>query len=110
MTNTIRVFDSVHREIPIQTIKYVEGHESYSMLYLTDSKPILASYNVSKMAGQLPSFVRIYRKYLVNPQFIAPNQLLSVKQLMLSLTTGEVLPISRRRVTELASFLAKSKE
>ena len=109
MNKSLSVYDSVRKEIPIETIKYVAGHDSYSMLHLTEGKPILTSYNVLKISGQLPSFVRIYRKYLVNPHFIAPNQQLSPKHLALTLTTGEVLPVSRRRMAELTPLLLKTK-
>ena len=108
MKQAISIYDLFRKKIQINTIKHVEGYGNYSRLHLTDSKPILTSRTIAKMAGQLPTFVRIHRKHLINPYFIAPNQLLSYRNAKLTLTTDEVLPVSRRRAAELITYLANA--
>ena len=104
MKQILRVLD-VHRlDINLDQIKYVEGYGNYSILHLTDRKPIMLSQTVKKLQAQLSVFIRIHKGYLVNPYFIVPDQRPSPKNLTMALTTGEVLTISRRRVSSLRSL------
>lgn len=103
MKQTIRVLN-VHRiEIKLSDIKYVQGSSNYSILHLVASKPIMLSRTLIKLQAELSVFIRIHKGYLVNPQFITPNQRPSRTKLTMALTTGEELAVSRRRVSHIVA-------
>ena len=106
MKQTISVLNGHRINVKLNNIKYVEGQRNYSVLHLLDSKPIILSRTLMKLQAELSAFIRIHKGYLVNPKFITPNQLLSKTKLRVTLSTGEVLVVARRRMPHLAAVLA----
>ena len=106
MKQTLSVLNGHRIHIRLTDIKYVEGQGNYSILHLTNRKPIILSRTLIKLEDELSAFIRIHKGYLVNPRFIAPNQMLSKTKLSVTLTTGEVLLVARRRVAHIGSLVA----
>ena len=105
MKQTISIIDIYRKEIPIHCLKYVEGSSNYSILHLLNSKPVIISRNLSKLEGELSYFLRIHKKYLVNPQFISSHRLLSPYTMVLLFTTGEILTVAKRRIAHVRAAL-----
>ena len=105
MKQTISVLDIYRKEIQLEDLKYVEGNGNYSILHLKNGRPILLSRSVSKLEHELAHFVRIHKRHLVNPHFIADHQIISGNTMSLSLTTGETLTVARRRMPQVMAVL-----
>ena len=87
-------------------IMYIEADSSYCTFYCTNNKKIIYSKSSSEVEKMLPSnlFVRIHKSYIVNRSFIKDD---TVDKKEITLTNGTVLPIARRRLEEVFSFLKK---
>ena len=91
--------------IPLR-LMYLQGQGNYSYLYRQYARfPDVQCYTLLDFEAVLAGFVRIHKSYLVNPAYI---DCLSGRAggATLKLTTGLVLPVSRRRYADLANFLA----
>jgi DNA-binding LytR/AlgR family response regulator len=80
-------------------ITYLSGEQNYTRVHFMQGKDLLLSRTLSACADELPTFIRIHKKYLVNPQCIRQVLTADPKKASLLLDTVE-LPISRRRVKE----------
>jgi DNA-binding LytR/AlgR family response regulator len=86
--------------VRLRDIILVTGHSNYSLVGFADGSVRVVALTLRELSERLPGLVRIHRRYLVNPQYVqtvrtatmgrgAPGELI--------LTTGEVLPVARRR-------------
>lgn len=98
----LKVYDGMHKQVAISDIKYLVGSTNYCFIHLVNQPPILIPYHLKEMQRRLPDFVRIHKGYLINPLFLPTNLRLRYQTKAVLLTTGDALPIARRRVTELA--------
>ncbi|UFH54680.1 LytTR family DNA-binding domain-containing protein [Spirosoma sp. KNUC1025] len=84
-----------------QRIVRLEGKGNYTLVYLLDcDKPILISYTLKRFEAHLPAFLRIHRSALINPAYIVQVSRTNPKIMFVKLTTGETIPVSRRRMME----------
>jgi two-component system LytT family response regulator len=85
---------------------YIEADSSYCTFYCTNNKKIIYSKSSSEVEKMLPSnlFVRIHKSYIVNSSFIKDD---TIDKKEITLINGTVLPIARRRLEEVFSFLKK---
>lgn len=82
-------------------ILYVQAANQHCVLHIQNQE-ILVRSTISSLADRLPGFTRPHRSYLVNPGAVA-----SVKRYQLRLTSGEQIPVSRRRFKALREILNK---
>jgi DNA-binding LytR/AlgR family response regulator len=90
-----------HQHIkPIDSIIYLQGDLNYTYLFYENGKK-KAIAKTLKRFEESPDFqdwFRVHRAYLVNPKFITSVSLI---ESFVELSTGLVLPISRRRLVKL---------
>lgn len=84
----------------------IEASINYSKVYFTTHPPLLVAKALQWFESQLlpAGFVRVHRSHLVNPAFVEGNLALCGRQV--KLTTGEELPIARRRGIKQLSRMA----
>ncbi len=75
-------------------IAYLSGDGNYTLVHFVDSPHQMFAATLYLCLEELPGFIRIHRKYAVNPAFVSAaegNNLTAVVTV-----NGEQLPISRR--------------
>ena len=75
----------------------LEGKDNYTNIHFANGDQVLSSYTLRKHQDLLNSFVRVNRKYLVNPEYIVNYNVKDVMPHVL-LTTGIKIKIPRRKV------------
>lgn len=90
-------FPQGRRWVLVSHIVRLEGAGNYTYCHFTDEPPLLAALSLKVLAGRLPggALVRSHRKHLLNPLYI---EAVSPANLKVVLTTGERLPVARRRI------------
>lgn len=91
--------------IKIENILYLEAKGRYTILYLKDGSPKMASKNLGEYEKQLENhpFFRIHNSYIVNlTTIVAINK---AEGNYCELITGKFLPIAKRRQVELHKLL-----
>lgn len=84
--------------VRIRDIILITGHSNYSLIGFVDGSVRVVGLTLRELSERLPGLVRIHRSYLVNPQYVqAVRTISAAKAGQLILTTGEVLPVARRR-------------
>ncbi len=88
-------------------IIYIEADSSYCTFYCVNQKKIIYSKNSAEVEKMLPAniFIRIHKSYIINKNFVK-NNTISNKEIVLS--DNKVLPIARRRMEIVFSFLKKA--
>lgn len=89
------------RPVRAEVVEYIEGHRKEQVLHLKDGDEELTMRSSMKsLEDELApaGFIRIHQGYLVNFRFIK-----LIGEGGVELTTGETLPISRRKTTEVRS-------
>ncbi|WP_052731138.1 LytR/AlgR family response regulator transcription factor [Spirosoma radiotolerans] len=99
------VENGVRRQIAVSRIEYLAGEGNYSRIHFVDRGPVLVSYCLKVMEGQLTDFVRIHKATLVNPRHITGVSLGKYRDASIFLSGGRTLPVSRRRVTLISNQL-----
>lgn len=75
----------------------LEGDSNYTFIHLADGNKKLSSYTLLRHQKNLIGFVRVNRKYLINPDFIKEYKLdSSVPHVLLK--SGDKITIPRRKV------------
>lgn len=85
--------------VQLDQLVYVEGVGKYQDLVVKDSiKPIQVRRSMQELENELTSygFLRVHKGYLVNYRFIR-----RIDEADILLTTGETLPIARRKLGEI---------
>ena len=97
----LRVYtsDTGSQRLAPATLLYLEGSVTYTWFHLADGQRLLIPYTLKRFEAllPLPCFIRLHRRYLVNRLFIEQVNL-GVTGGCVQLKTGQVLPVSRRRV------------
>lgn len=91
--------------IRINEIIYCESQSNYTIFYLKDDRRIVASRTLKEFESLLIKhlFLRIHKSYLINIKSIYKLQ--KGHDSSIELQNGEILPISRARVSEVKKFL-----
>ncbi|WP_460912084.1 LytTR family transcriptional regulator DNA-binding domain-containing protein [Spirosoma areae] len=85
-------------------IEYLAGIGNYSLIHIAGERPILVSRTLRIMAEELPGFIRIHKRTLVNPRHIVDYQR---KAGTIRLPNDRSLLISRRRESFVYALLCK---
>lgn len=108
----IIIRENHHMEtVALQDIIYVKAMGSYSRLYYrkgAEDKNVLMSRPIAEYETLFPAemFFRSHRSYLVNGRFLHK---ISREEMQVRMTNGEVLPIGRRRFSDLLTFLKSNR-
>lgn len=88
-----------HRELyNTNELVYFEGNSNYTNVYqLARSRPLLASKTLKYFDERLPGFVRISKRYLINPIHVTHRHWSTSRSLTIELTGGQRIVVARRR-------------
>lgn len=86
-----------HLKYDSSEIALLEGNENYTHIFLENGERLLSSYTLLRHEERLPTFIRISRKYLVNPEYILRYEVDSVTPHVV-MKCGRELKVPRRRV------------
>ncbi len=78
-------------------IMYLVGDINYTDIHLLNGKKIVSGYTILKHEQKLEGFVRIHRKYLVNPVYIGAVKKIGPYWFMI-LNNGQCMKISKKKV------------
>lgn len=92
--------------VPFTDIKYCQGDGPYTHFFLTNEKKKTTSKPLKYYESLLPEFqfIRTHQSYLINRIYIKSIQYSSI----IVLTTGEEIPISLRRKSEVLKSLTSN--
>lgn len=91
-----------------QLISRLEGNGNYTIIYLRENvKPLMVSQTLKYFERQLPDFLRISKSSLINPIIVDRIIRVDAKTMQLRLTNCEQVPVSRRRIVDIMTRLAK---
>jgi CheY-like chemotaxis protein len=80
-------------------IAYFEGANNYSWIYFRDGEKKLLAKPISFLEDKLPSFIRVHKTILINPDYVQSLHEPPRKKMggQVQLDSGEIFPVSRRR-------------
>ncbi|GAB3687399.1 hypothetical protein GCM10027592_00880 [Spirosoma flavus] len=95
-----------------ERINYLSGANNYSWVYFRDGEKRLLAKPISYLETLLPDFIRVHKTALINPAYITklyqpPRRKMSGK---VYLDTGDVFPVSRRRLQTVIDLLERQAE
>lgn len=84
------------RYVPASLILRIEGYGNYSWVYARNGERYLVSKTLSYLESQLPTFWRVHKSHLVNPQYVQ-NCVASVRRSsLLRLNNNQSVTVARR--------------
>ncbi len=78
----------------------INGDVNYSIVRFVDGSMVVVALTLHQVAIRLPELMRVHKRHLVNPKYVQALRTTIVAEKeagVMILTTGEVLPIARRR-------------
>jgi DNA-binding LytR/AlgR family response regulator len=93
--------------VPLASVVRIAGADDYCEILLTDGRELLHDRRLADLAAELPGeFVRVHRSFLVNLGQVSALELRSGRP-VLRHRSGEVTPVSRRRLSQLRDGLRR---
>ena len=94
---------------PLTELLYLRSESNYSWLVWADGERILTARSLCFYVARIPAdeFLQLHRGYVVNRRFIVDVASGADSERVACLTTGEQLPISRRRWASVRGLLAR---
>ncbi len=87
-------------------IMFLSGDINYSEIYLMNGQKMLSSTTLLRHEEKFDNFIRVSKKYLVNPDFVSGYELQG-KCMEIKMRNGDHMKVARRRVkTVLSSIVA----
>jgi DNA-binding LytR/AlgR family response regulator len=93
---------TLHLKYSSNEIAFLEANENYTNVYMKNGEQLLSSYTLLRHEKKLKGFIRVSRRYLINPEYIKEYKLDRPIPHMV-LKSGEEIRIPRRRVKEFLS-------
>jgi DNA-binding LytR/AlgR family response regulator len=95
-----------------EAITHLTGASNYTWIHFWNGEKQLAARIISDFETQLPRFLRVHKTVLVNPAYVTSWQppVTSKKPGSITLQADILLPVSRRRWTAVAAFMATWKK
>ncbi|HLO42817.1 MAG TPA: LytTR family transcriptional regulator DNA-binding domain-containing protein [Leadbetterella sp.] len=87
-------------------ILFLRGDINYTEFHLIDGKKVVSSFTLLRHQEKLDGFLRVSRKYLVNPKYISEIENINGTK-NIYMETGEKIPVARRRKTYLVELYEK---
>lgn len=95
------------RQQEYKSIKLLVAEHNYTRVHLVDkTHPLIVCNTLKFFADQMPEFVRANKGTLINPNIIKKAIVFNPKQMVLELTTGESVSVSRRRIATVLAQLS----
>lgn len=83
--------------INIQSVLFLEADSNYTKIILEEGQHLLSSFTLGRHANYFPEFVRVSRKYMLNPYYI--KNYMPEKRKVTAID-GRVFKVSRRRLAQ----------
>lgn len=80
-------------------VMFLSGDINYTEIYLIGGKKMISSSTLLRHQERLDDFIRVSKKYLVNPKYIAGYELHG-KSMHLEMKNGNQLLVSRRKMKD----------
>jgi len=95
---------ATRKKIEYRTLIYIKSDINYCSLFFLHERSIIISRSLKRVSElpELNHWLRIHQSYLVNPNFIIE---ISFKAYYLKMKSGDILPISRRRINSVLKFI-----
>jgi two-component system LytT family response regulator len=87
------------RPIELSDIIYLKGENNYTWFYLSSGQRTLSSLNLGYYEVILTGFVRIHKRVMVNPAYVASAERIGPAEGMLLMRDNTMLAIAKRRIT-----------
>ncbi len=99
--------DSKITVVPVEKIHYLEAQDDYVRI-VTDSGKFLKKKTMKFYETRLDmqKFIRIHRSFIVNINLLKQVDLMGKESYQLTLTTGEVLPVSKSGYINLKNIIS----
>jgi len=91
--------------LPLNQILWLEGDGNYTRIHLQHATPTLTAKTLTRWHEQLPAFIRVNKGALVNPENIRMGTYVSSKEMLVELSDGTRVPVSRRRIAQIKELL-----
>ena len=91
--------------VPLSEILYLSGNDSYTWFHLTSGKRLLSSLHLGYYQSQAEGFIRIHKRFLVNPVYVVSFSRTGPESAVVSLTGNQQLPVAKRRITTVLARL-----
>jgi len=92
--------------VPLQDVRYFKSANIYVELHLKDHRKEIYDKSIKQLIPLLPSsYFRIHKSYIVNIDSIEKILTLGGGDYSVILKSGDQLPVSRQRITELKKLL-----
>ncbi|MCX6216528.1 LytTR family DNA-binding domain-containing protein [Spirosoma sp.] len=106
--NSVRVILLRPRtEVRLSDIIRIDGAASYSILYFVDGQQLKLALPINELLPRLPGLVRIHKRHVINLAYVT---IVYRHQPALKLSTGEILPVARRRRNQVRILFAGYKQ
>ncbi len=96
-------------KLPLFKVKYIQSEKNicYAFLINSEKEKMFLPISIGDLESLLLNFgfLRIHKSYIVNVSYI--NFLLTNYQEVITLTSGEVLPLAKRRRVSIISIIKK---
>ncbi|GAB3794820.1 hypothetical protein GCM10028819_09700 [Spirosoma humi] len=99
---------TIKRPVSVASIEYLEAMSNYSLVHLRNQRPMLVAITLKRLSERLPSFLRIHKGTLVNPDYIEAYQLSKMNAPFVQLSRNRKLSVSRRQLRQIKPRLTNS--
>ena len=83
-------------KVLVNSVILVEGNINYTKFYLKEGKERVVAHSIKFFETHLEThgFLRVHRAFMINPNYVKSY---NSEQEILTMTNGQIAPISRRR-------------
>lgn len=92
--------------IALESIIWIEGAINYSIIHRIDARPHVVAETLKWFEQQLTGLIRVHKSALVNPIYVSLFAHEKANNAHIMLNNGVALPVSRRRITNVARRLS----
>ncbi len=97
---------TTRRSVAVSSLEYFEAMGNYTLVHVSNRKPMLVAIPLKRFAERFPTFLRLHKGVLVNPAYIVAFHHRSLETPFVQLSEDRKLPISRRQLKQLKPRLA----
>ena len=106
---TILKVPGVRKPLPVRSIVWIAGDDSYAHLYFLNGQHYTITRTLKWFVLQLPDFVRLHKSILVNPVHVTDCQREQPRSALVTVRTGTTFPVAHRRVEGVVKSLQPTK-
>jgi DNA-binding LytR/AlgR family response regulator len=89
----------------LSEIVYISGESNYTWFHLSSGKRLLTTQTLLYFALQLPGFIRIHKRFLINPDHVSNAYRTGYHTAVVVMTNQAELSIARRSIGPVMALL-----